>query len=182
MVEDQTFKNLKSLKKDQYECCDFYNCDFSNLNFFNFSFEECNFYSCNFSNANLNMIAIKSCLFKDSKMMGLKFQDINTFIFQAKFEKCQLDYSSFTGLKCEGFQFTDYKMHGVDFSGTNLEEAIIANCDLQEALFENTNLKKTDLTYSYNFSINPQINTIKELKVSREFIEGITDYFGIKVS
>jgi uncharacterized protein YjbI with pentapeptide repeats len=72
-------------------------------------------------------------------------------------------------------------LNEVDFTETDLTESLFEQCDFQGAVFDNTILEKVDLSSSFNFSINPNQNRIKQAKFSRTELSGLLDSFQIKI-
>ncbi|MBL0071958.1 MAG: pentapeptide repeat-containing protein [Bacteroidetes bacterium] len=79
-----------------------------------------------------------------------------------KFNKCQLDLSSFYRLKLSKTSFQDCSLKEVDFSETDLTASIFRQCDLQLAVFDNTILEKADLSTAINYIIDPDKNHIRK--------------------
>ena len=162
----ETISNLQELPKpsqrEDYEKCEFVNCiltDISNLNFIN-----CSFKNCNLSNCNMNNVKLQGIEFVDCKLLGLNFFKAKDFAFEVYFEKCLLDYASFDSKKLNKSEFKHCKMHEVNFTNADLSKSLLINCDLYEALFAKTNLSGVDFTNSINFSIDPEINNLKNAK------------------
>ncbi|MCB0388883.1 MAG: pentapeptide repeat-containing protein, partial [Winogradskyella sp.] len=59
-------------------------------------------------------------------------------------------------------------LENVEFSKANLSQAIFKDCNLFKSTFNNTNLEKANFKTSYNFYINPQLNSLKLAKFSKE--------------
>lgn len=183
---DQTFKDLdyseKMMNKAEYECCVFTNCNFSNTKMFELRFRETEFIDCNFSNAKLSQTSFQDTFFQNCKMLGLKFDECNQFNFAATFKNCQLNYSSFYQMNLNRTNFKKCKLVGADFIEANLKNIKINHCDLLDARFENTNLEKADLRDSINYSINPEINRVKEAIFSFPDVLGLLDSFEVNIN
>lgn len=183
---DQTFKDLdhseKNMTKAEYECCVFINCDFSTTKIFELRFRETEFIDCNFSNAKLSQTSFQDVFFQNCKMLGLKFDECNPFNFSAAFENCLLNYSSFYQMDLNRTNFKECKLVGADFTEADLNNIKINHCDLLDARFENTNLEKADFTDSINYSINPEINRVKEAIFSYPDVLGLLDSFEININ
>ncbi len=114
-------------------------------------------------------------------MVGLQFEKCNEFGFAVKFENCQLNHSSFYGMKLNRCSFNNSILEGIDFIEANLAGSALTNCNLSKALFENTNLEKADLRGSANYSIDPETNRIKGAKFSLPEVGGLLDKYGISI-
>src|SRR5581483_7158989 len=123
-ITDKDFETIdftqNDLPKGDYENCNFTNCDFSNSNLSEIKFSECKFMTCNISLVDLNKTAFRSIRFKDCKMLGLHFERCNEFGFEASFENCLLDHSSFYKMKLKKTVFKNSKLEEVDFTETDL--------------------------------------------------------------
>src|SRR5687767_3388974 len=98
IIETQQFEKIDfsvhSLPEAEYDDCDFINCQFSSSNLLNFSFTECKFKDCDLSMAKISNASFKDVTFVNCKLLGLLFNDCNSFLFSARFENCSLDHSS----------------------------------------------------------------------------------------
>ena len=96
--QDETFRNIDfSEEKEiaEFDNCSFYNCKFNNKNLFGFNFTECEFFTCDLSSANLKNCSLNNCHFEECKLLGLRFDMCNPFLFEVNFKKSQLNFSSF---------------------------------------------------------------------------------------
>ena len=142
-----------------------------NLSWINFSwktFNDCIFEKCNLSNIELKDTTFNSIEFNNSKIMWLKFVDINHFLSNFEFNDCNISLSSFYWLNLKNTNFNDCEIKETDFNNSNLENVNFNYCDLEKSIFANCNLKKTNFVWSYNFSIDPTINKLNKTKFSRE--------------
>ena len=98
-IEEKTFENLsvseQGIEKGAYEYCTFLQCDFSNTDFSHFSFTECVFDGCNLSMAKTSNTTLGAVQFKNSKLLGLRFETCSASLFAVSFEVRVLDYASF---------------------------------------------------------------------------------------
>ena len=78
-----------------YECCTFTNCNFASVNLSGLAFSECTFNGCDLSLVKLNKTALRDARFKDSKLLGLRFENCLDFLFSVHFEGCNLNLSTF---------------------------------------------------------------------------------------
>ena len=70
-------------------------------------------------------------------------------------------------------------MHEAVFTNSNATGAVFKNCDLLNAKFENTILEKADFRNAVNYSINPELNKIKQAKFSLAGITGFLHKYNI---
>ncbi len=177
------FKNLdiSALPMGEYEDCVFTSCIFSDADLSDYIFADCNFVQCDLSNAKLNGCAFRDVQFKDCKMMGLHFDECNTFSLSFSFHTCVLDYSSFYKLKIKKTAFKNCRMTEVDFTETNLNEASFDNSDLSGTIFMQSNLEKADFRAAINFSIDPQQNFIRKARFLSTGLAGLLHNYQIVI-
>jgi len=101
--DDLTYEKLdysaNPPEKGNYESCLFRNCNFTNSNLSDINVTDCRFEDCNLSLAKINNTQMNGITFVNCKMLGLKFEHCNPFLFKVDFESCQLNLSSFYKLK-----------------------------------------------------------------------------------
>lgn len=184
-IEDQDFdsRNMADFKPGYvtYDHCAFTDCDLSNTDLSSIHFMDCRFTACNISNAKLQKTAFRNIHFKNCKMMGLLFDDCDDFLFEAGFENCVLNFSSFARRKMKNTRFDSCTLSEVNFTLADLTSAIFEKCDLTGARFENTSLEKADFRTAYNYSINPEANKLKKAKFSLEGLPGLLEKYGIVI-
>lgn len=177
------FKNadITALPIGEYEDCVFTACIFSDADLSDYIFVDCKFVQCDLSNAKLSACAFRDVQFKDCKMMGLHFDECNTFSLSFGFNACVLDYSSFYKLKIKKTAFKNCRMTEVDFTQTNLSEASFDHSDLSGAIFFQSNLEKADFRSSFNFTIDPQQNSMRKARFSSTSLAGLLHNYQIVI-
>lgn len=182
---DKTFEKL--LRPDakiggrEFDGCIFKNCDFSNTIFSECQFIDCQFIDCNLSMVKFPATGLKTVAFKDSKLLGIRFDECEDFLFGVVFQDCILDYSWFTNKKMQKTGFTNCSLKGVNFSGCDLTLATFSNSNLDGAVFDNTVLKAADFTTAYNYKIDPEINPMPKAMFSVNGIPGLLDKYNIVI-
>jgi len=78
--------------------------------------------------------------------------------------------------------FIKSSLKEVSFSRTNLSQAVFGECDLSGTVFSSTNLTAADMRTAFNYSIDPELNTLKQAQFSLHGIEGLLNKYGIKIS
>lgn len=181
--EDKTFSNIdfteKGLPGKEFERCTFKQCHFSACDLSEMMFTECRLESCDLSMSIINNTALQDVYFINCKMLGLRFDTCNPFLFAVKFNNCVLNFSSFYKMKLKEIRFTTCLLHEVEFTETNLSEAVFDECDLSNAVFENTNLEKADLRTAVNFFIHPETNRISQARFSSQNLSGLLYRYNI---
>lgn len=162
-----------------YEACHFRNCNFTNANFTKTTFVDCSFEICDLSNANLDRASFRDVVFRESKLIGWRFDFLDFFQFKIRCEECSLDYASFFEVDGQVCEFMNCRFLEVDFESANFSEVGFAGCDFSGSKFERTQLEGADFREALNFSISPSKNNIKHAKFAKENLEGLLDGFGI---
>lgn len=165
----------------EFDSCIFRNCDFSNTVFSECQFIDCQFIDCNLSMAKFPASGLKAVSFKDSKLLGIRFDECEDFLFDVTFNDCTLDYSWFINKKMPKTKFANCSLKGVNFSGCDLTASNFDNANLDGAVFDNTILKSADFSTAYNYKIDPELNPMPKAKFSVHGIPGLLDKYDIKI-
>lgn len=163
-----------------YANCTFNHCNFAQAILNDSTFEECLFDTCDFSLTKMRNTSWHGVTFKDCKLMGTDFSTCNPFSSFC-FERCQMGYANFHGLKLKQTCFIECDMMESYFSEANLEGAKFIRCNLERALFHHTNLTGADFSTAYNMSIIPANNKLKNAVFSRFNLEGLVAHLGLKL-
>lgn len=174
--------SIQTLDKGDYEACTFIACNFSSSDLSHINFTECRFEECNLSTAKITQTAFKDVAFQQYKMLGLRFDQCNHFLFSASFDKCTLNLSSFYKLKMHKTKFEHTQIQEVDFTEADLTLSAFSNCDLDRTHFEKTILDKVDFRSAYNYRIDPELNRLKKARFSNTGIIGLLSKYDIEVS
>jgi len=124
----------------------------------------------------------KEVFFKECKLIGIQFDKSDDFLLSISFIGCKLNFSSFYQLKLKNTRFESCKLEETDFSEANLEGAIFDNCNCSDVIFEKTILNKADFRTSYNYSFDPEKNSIKNAKFSKDNVIGLLNKYDIQIS
>jgi fluoroquinolone resistance protein len=184
-IEEKTFSkedfSTQTLPNGDYENCSFLECNLSNSDLSGITFSECLFTGCNLSLANLSGTAFRNVEFKDCKLLGLHFHNCNPFLLSLDFQNCNLNLTSFYRLKLKKTRFKNCSLQEADLSEADFSSSLFDNCELARAIFVGTILEKADFRTSYNYSIHPESNRIKEARFSLAGIRGLLDSYDIEV-
>lgn len=185
MTEYKVFKKNDYTKDKlpigEYENCTFRNCNFYNTDLSNFIFRECIFDGCDFSLAKLKNTTLNGIRFVNCKLLGILFNECNSFLFSVSFGNCILKMSVFYKLKLKKYRFDTCNLQEADYTESDLSGSVFENCDLHRAVFYNTNLEKADFTTSYNYSFDPERNRVKKARFSRLGVVGLLDKYNIEI-
>lgn len=166
--------------EEEYYGCTFENCDFSNSSIVKTQFEECTFRNCNFSLAKL-CIPVRDCTFTECKMTGTDFSGLDQHAASFKFERCNLTYASFIGVKSKGIRFQACDLLEASFENADIRASVFDKCNLARASFFDTNLERVDFASSYNFSIDPNHNRLKKAIFSAPELRGLLSHLNIEI-
>ena len=183
LIEEQTF-TAADFKSTTFEIAHYELCVFNSIDFTKFTFSEAKFVDCEFVDCDLSMVSLTGSMlqnitFTRCKMLGLFFETVKPFLFEVRFQDCNLESSSFENVRMENTVFQSCKLAGVDFTNSNLKGVQFEACDLLNATFYNSKLEKADFTTARNFSINPQHNQTKGSIVSSANLEGFLQNAGL---
>lgn len=169
------------LDEGEYEQCIFSKIDMAGKNITKYVFIDCEFIDCDLSNANLSGTAFRNVQFKNCKLLGLRFDSCDPFLFEVHFYSCQLDHASFHKCSMKEATFENSSARNVDFTSAILSGARFRDTNLEGAAFENTDLSESDLSGAVNFIILPSINNIKNARFSLEGLPGLLTEYNIKI-
>jgi uncharacterized protein YjbI with pentapeptide repeats len=171
----------KKINHKEFEDCIFKNCDFSNSDFSNSTFIDCEFIDCNLSLVKLAGTGLKTINFRNCKLLGIQFHTCDDFLFGVNFQDCTLDYASFANKKMQKTKFNGSSLKEVTFIGTDLTNASFENCNVERAIFNDSILNAADFSSAFNYSIDPEFNSMKKARFSSEGIAGLLDKYDIKI-
>lgn len=185
ITEDEVFEKqdftVNRLPKGDYDYCTFINCNFSESFLSEIKFMECEFIDCNLSSANITHTSFQDVIFKRCKMLGLHFENCNTFGLSIKTDDCMLDHTSFYQVSLKTSRITNTKCIHVDFTQADLSGLVLSGCDFKEATFLNTILENTDFRKAKNYRIHPEYNKMKGAKFALEDVRGLLDTYQIVI-
>lgn len=185
IIESKEFSRIafdqSVLAKAEYYKCRFIDCNFSGSTLSNIVFSECEFVGCDMSNANINGAAFKEVKFNACKMFGLQFNSLNSFLFSAEFDQCDLTLSIFYRLKIKGFKFVQCKLQEVDFTEADLTNVEFENCNLDRAIIVSCILDKSDFRTAYNYQIDLDRNKLKKPRFSLQEVPGLLYKYNISI-
>jgi fluoroquinolone resistance protein len=183
--QDKTFTSIdyaeKQLKNREFINCEFVSCDFSKSDLSHNDFVDCHFKQCNFSLTIVVGTGFRDVTFSGCKILGIDFSKCNKFLFSFKFEKSQLDYSTFYGTKLKKTKFTDCSLKETDFEEADLTGSVFDNCDLSGTSFARTILEKVDFRTARNFGFDPAVNKVKQAKFSASNLAGLLYHFNLDI-
>jgi uncharacterized protein YjbI with pentapeptide repeats len=169
------------LERAAYEECTFERCQFQNGFLDNQHFMECEFLACDLSNTNVKHCIFNSIIFKECKLLGLRFEDLNDSLLSLQFYDCQLDFASFFQLKIRNTVFKNCTLIETDFTETDLTGASFNGSNLDRTIFDETILDKVNFCEAHNFTIDPERNSLKKAKFSKDGLLGLLHKYDIDI-
>jgi uncharacterized protein YjbI with pentapeptide repeats len=173
--------SIEGLVMGEYENCTFRNCKFNGTSLAHFIFSECTFEECDLSNCQLTNTTFRDSAFDNCKMLGLRFEDCNSFLFSVNFKSCALNFSSFFQMKLKTTQFSACALEEVDFTECDLSQANFYAADLKNTVFFRTNLTGADFRMATNLLIDPENNKVQKAKFNRDNVLGLLTKYGLKI-
>lgn len=165
----------------EMEAVRFEQCDLSGRDLSGVLFIECQFVDCNLSNVTVSRTAFRECSFISCKLMGVRFDDCIPFLQPPVFKNCDLTLASFVSMKLPSAHFDRCQLLETDFSQADLTGAVLTESNLSGAIFDRTILSKADIQSSYNYSIDPERNSVKQLKVSHANLSGFLEKYALSI-
>lgn len=170
------------IQRGDYENCRFIHCDLSSAELYGTGFIDCEFSHCNLSMIKADKkTSFRDVRFTDCKLQGIHFNDCNELLFAARFENCLLQYASFYKMKMKNTLFRNCSFGEADLSEADFTNAVFDHCDFKGARFDHTILEKSDLSSSFNYSINPEKNKIRKAVFSIPEVTGLLHSYDILI-
>lgn len=180
-IDDQIINSVSLLERAEYENCHFIQCSFNEINLSNYIFSDCVFEACDLSNVKIANTSFKGVQFSQCKLIGIKFEEVNPFLFDVSYDLSILNFASFYKLKLKATKFVHCNLQDVDFSGSDLSDCIFDGSDFRGATFDGTILKHANFRSAYNFSIDPSRNQLAKAKFSKDNCLGLLDHLKIEI-
>lgn len=185
IIEDQTFQSFPFFQEfnepKEFDNCTFERCDFSHQNLSNFRFIDCTFEDCNLGLATLENTQFQSVLFSKCKLIGLKFEQCNSFGMAVQFVSCVLDFSSFYQCVLKNTSILQCSLREVDFTESVWVGSRFTGSDLSLSVFDRTQLEKVDFREAINYQIDPENNSLKGAQFSLAQVSGLLTKYSIKI-
>jgi fluoroquinolone resistance protein len=185
LQEKSTFTKIDysgmTLSDIEFDSCAFIHCNFTKSDLSSSDFPDCSFKECDFSMVRLNNTGFKNVIFSGSKLLGIDFTKCKDFLLAFSFDRCTLDYSTFSKKKIRHTIFKDCTIREADFSETDLTGSSFLNCDLSRTIFMHTILEKVDFRSATNYTFDLELNRVKKAKFSLPGIIGLLDKYQIDI-
>jgi fluoroquinolone resistance protein len=179
---DIVFSQISILPAGDFEGCRFSRCDLGGLDLSGINFTDCVFDECNLSATKIIQTTFNDVRFTGCKILGLHFETANQHLLSVHFEKSTLDLCSFYQCKMKKTVFNQCSLQEVDFTETILTEANFDGCNLKGAKFERSHLEKADLRTAINYSMDPELNKLKQARFSSPEVLSLLDKYQLRIS
>ena len=184
-ITDKHFRNedysKTRLSRGEYEECIFETCQFQSGFLDNQNFTACEFLACDLSNTNIKHTIFNDVVFKECKLVGLRFENLNDSLLSLRFYNCQLDFTSFFQLRLKNTLFKNCSLLETDFTEADLTSSSFPDCNFEKAIFDNTILNKADLTSALNLALDPENNQLKKARFGKESVLGLLKKYDIVI-
>ena len=185
MIEEKIYSGVdfttNYLPKSEYELCRFEQCIFSNSDLSNITFNECEFIECDLSLSNIKHTVFNEVSFVKCKLLGLHFNNCDSLFMSMNFDDCNLELASFFDLSLKRTQFKKCNFNGADLTRSDFTQTSFEDCDFKAAIFDGTILDQADLRTAFNFNIDPENNSLKKARFSKENLAGLLLKYQIKI-
>ncbi len=184
-IENQTFENQDYSENHlpiwEYENCIFKECNFSHSSLSHVQFIDCEFQSCNLTMVQTFATKFQNIHFIESKLLWVDFKNCNEFLFEVRFTKSNLELASFSGMKIKNTIFDACELKEVNFTGADCSWACFSYSQLDRAIFQRTKLENADFQNAYNYTIDPEENSMTHAQFSLEWIPGLLTKYNITI-
>lgn len=114
------------------------------------TWRRCTFDACILTGVNLSMsrlidVRFSECTMTESKAQAVSWTGLRTSGLADRaisFERCRLDYGSFTGVDLRGSRFVGCSLVDADFGESDCRKAQFIDCDLSGARFAGADLRE----------------------------------------
>lgn len=169
----------QDLRGSRFAACTFRNVNWAGIDLRQSRFEDCTFIDCDLSNIKALGVSFQDVRFVGCKLLGIAFGVCNPLGLNVRFERCNLEASTWQEMDVRGFHFEECKLQYTDFTAANCEGVNFAKCDLLQAVFESTNLKKADFRTAEQWTIDPAVNQVKGARFQQEALKGLLHQWGL---
>jgi len=180
-IETRYSKIEDFMEEDEFQNCSFEGIDLTDYDFSSAKFEDSLFLNCNCSMIKLRETLLNNVEFRNTKLTGVDFGLVNSFVFSAYFSKCSLDYAVFRKLNMKKTVFRNCSIREGSFIETDLGSAVFDDCCLESTLFDRCSLMKCDFTTAESYFIDPDRNRIKGAKFSYPEVLNLLARYEIKI-
>lgn len=121
-------------------------------------------------------------VFRESKLVGVDFTEINSIFTNFSFEESRLTYSNFSSLKMPGSVFRGSVLKGVDFVEADLTGADFRGVEFSDCRIHQAKCERADFRNSLGFVIDPRVTPIRGAKFSFDGALTLLSAFEVDIS
>jgi fluoroquinolone resistance protein len=147
---------------------------------------RCRFFDCRFervdaSAADFTDCTLRGVTFYDSKLLAINWTILQS-LSATRWERSNLDGSSFQALELERCEWLECSARDADFSACKLKKATLIGCQLDGANFNGADLTQADFTRSSGLSFSPQHVRLKATVIEMDALLRLATELGLKVA
>lgn len=166
----------------EFEHCTFRSGGWMGADLTNARFTDCVFEQCDLSNAKTRGTGFRTVRFTNCKLLGMQFEQCNTFLLAVQFHGCRMDFTSFRSLVLKNTVLKGCALREADLSGANFSGSTFDDCDLSGVIFDATVLEKADLRSAFNFTIDPERTRLKGAHIAMHGLPGLLAKYDLVIS
>lgn len=153
------------LHASHFNDCTFEHSKFTEAKLTGCRWVDCVFIDCDLSLVDLANSTLSGVQFTGCKLVGINWTladwDLRRLDDRIQFKDCNLNHSTFIGLKLHKLKLIDCQASNLDFRGADLFEADFSGSDLAGSMFGDTDLRKADFRRARNYSLSPLQNKLQ---------------------
>lgn len=153
-----------------FEDCTFTICDLTGVELRGCRLDGCTLVDCNLSLLRPVDTRFSATTFRTSRLTGIDWTLAHwpnlSVTDLVAFDRCQLDHSTFLGLRLPEVRFHRCSMIDVDLAECDLHGASFAGCDLTRAHFSASDLRGAHLEGATGYVIDARANQVRGATVS----------------
>lgn len=159
--------------------CQFNHCDFTTSHFHQLELQDVIFQHCDFSNLEWIGTSMQRIQFIDCKLFGTNFAE--SYLQDCLFQNCLADYSSFHFSKIKNVQIEQCSNQFSEFSEIDWKNFVLTETNLTDSQWLHTNLNQLNLSSCRFDKIAFSPDKIKGLTLNQEQALIIAMSLGIKI-
>lgn len=171
---------------EELEGIDFTDCTIVGGELRSARLRRCRFFDCRFervdaSAADWTDCTLRGVTFHDSKLLGTNWTVLQS-LTTTRWERSNLDGSSFQALELEHGEWLDCSLREADFSDCKLKKAKLTGCQLDGASFNGADLTQADFSRSGGLCLLPQHVRLKATVIELDALLRMAKELGLKVA
>lgn len=146
--------------------CEFASCDLTEASLKGANLSECRFAGCELAMCDLTDAVFQSLEFSTCRLTGAHFETLSQLpiVPSAKFDECDLSYTSFARMDLREFVFTSCRFLEAEFTGCDLRAVDFGGSDLARCVFARNDMRGTDMRTARNYVFSLQHNEVRGVR------------------